>query len=265
MNSRKGHILRIVLGVYMDYIGVRLAMLTIRERPANQIFMGVFAAVCILTGAYAAVYSVDRLFHLQLRLRLEEGFRSLKRVIGEKRAEWIAAREAAEEARKEAEAARREEEAARKEAEAAQKEAEAVQKKSEAVQNSETAQKKAEVSRKEEKNASEKKSGQDSSDRKIRSFAEAAEKKAEKKNHVLSSDSTNLSGKQGNVYQMSRKTLEPAEKKEEPKKEERKNDSPEKEEKETKRLFAGNESEKVVEWVRPTDGPDDSENDFEEK
>lgn len=259
MNSRKGHILRIVLGVYMDYIGVRLAMLTIRERPANQIFMGVFAAVCILTGAYAAVYSVDRLFHLQLRLRLEEGFRSLKRVIGEKRAEWIAAREAAEEARKEAEAARREEEAARKEAEAAQKEAEAVQK------NSETAQKKAEASRKEEKNASEKKSGPDSSDRKIRSFAEAAEKKAEKKNHVLSSDSTNLSGKQGNVYQMSRKTSEPAEKKEEPKKEERKNDRPEKEEKETKRLFAGNESEKVVEWVRPTDGPDDSENDFEEK
>ena len=40
MNNRTGYGLRIVLGGYLAYLGIRMLIQTVSEKPANMMFMG---------------------------------------------------------------------------------------------------------------------------------------------------------------------------------------------------------------------------------
>ena len=54
MNKKSGYALRIVLGGYLTYLGIRILSEMIQQRPSNMTLMSVLAVVFILVGvAYA--------------------------------------------------------------------------------------------------------------------------------------------------------------------------------------------------------------------
>ena len=65
MNNRTGYGLRIVLGGYLAYLGIRILIQTVNERPANMMFMGAIAVLFTMAGIAYAVYSVKKVWELK--------------------------------------------------------------------------------------------------------------------------------------------------------------------------------------------------------
>lgn len=69
MNKKAGYALRIVLGVYLAYLGIRMLIQMADERPSNMVFISVMAVIFTVVGTAYAIYSVKKLWDV----RKEEG------------------------------------------------------------------------------------------------------------------------------------------------------------------------------------------------
>lgn len=65
MNKKAAYALRIILGVYLAYLGVRILILMVREKPTDMIFMCAMSAVFIVVGGGYAVYCLKKLFDIR--------------------------------------------------------------------------------------------------------------------------------------------------------------------------------------------------------
>ncbi|MDM8236643.1 hypothetical protein [[Ruminococcus] torques] len=65
MNNKTGYGLRIVLGGYLAYLGIRMLIQTINDRPANMMFMGVMAVLFAVVGIAYAVYSLKKVWEMR--------------------------------------------------------------------------------------------------------------------------------------------------------------------------------------------------------
>ena len=65
MNKKAAYALRIILGGYLAYLGVRILILMVREKPTDMIFMCVMSAVFIVVGGGYAVYCLKKLFDIR--------------------------------------------------------------------------------------------------------------------------------------------------------------------------------------------------------
>lgn len=73
MNNRKtGYALRIVLGGYLAYLGVRLLLQMLEEKPSNMVVMSVAAVLFIIIGGGYALYSIKKVIDIS-RADREEG------------------------------------------------------------------------------------------------------------------------------------------------------------------------------------------------
>ena len=67
MNNKTGYGLRTVLGGYLAYLGIRMLIQTINDRPANMMFMGVMAVLFAVVGIAYAVYSLKKVWEIYIR------------------------------------------------------------------------------------------------------------------------------------------------------------------------------------------------------
>ena len=58
MNNKRGHIIRAVLGGYLAYLGVRILMQVIENKPSDQTLMSVLAVLFIIIGGCYAGFSI---------------------------------------------------------------------------------------------------------------------------------------------------------------------------------------------------------------
>lgn len=65
MNNKTGYGLRIVLGGYLAYLGIRMLIQTVNDRPANMVFMGVMAVLFAVVGIAYAVYSLKKVWEMR--------------------------------------------------------------------------------------------------------------------------------------------------------------------------------------------------------
>ena len=65
MNNRTGYGLRIVLGGYLAYLGIRMLIQTVSEKPANMMFMGAMAVLFTVVGIAYVAYSVKKALELK--------------------------------------------------------------------------------------------------------------------------------------------------------------------------------------------------------
>lgn len=65
MNNRTGYGLRIVLGGYLAYLGIRMLIQTVSEKPANMMFMGAMAVLFTVVGIAYVAYSVKKALDLK--------------------------------------------------------------------------------------------------------------------------------------------------------------------------------------------------------
>lgn len=65
MNNKTGYGLRIVLGGYLAYLGIRMLIQTINDRPANMMFMGAMAVLFAVVGIAYAVYSLKKVWEMR--------------------------------------------------------------------------------------------------------------------------------------------------------------------------------------------------------
>ena len=65
MNNRTGYGLRIVLGGYLAYLGIRMLIQTVNERPANMMFMGAMAVIFSVVGIAYVAYSLKKVWELR--------------------------------------------------------------------------------------------------------------------------------------------------------------------------------------------------------
>ena len=65
MNKKAAYALRIILGGYLAYLGVRILILMVREKPTDMIFMCAMSAVFIVVGGGYAVYCLKKLFDIR--------------------------------------------------------------------------------------------------------------------------------------------------------------------------------------------------------
>ena len=61
MNNKSGHIIRVILGVYLAYLGVRILMQVIKTESSNSGVMGVLSVLFILIGGGYAIFSIRNL------------------------------------------------------------------------------------------------------------------------------------------------------------------------------------------------------------
>lgn len=67
MNKKSGHAIRIVLGGYLAYLGVRILMETIQKKPSNEVLMLVLAVVFLLIGIAYAGNSICKVFGIDFK------------------------------------------------------------------------------------------------------------------------------------------------------------------------------------------------------
>ncbi len=65
MNRKAGYAFRIVLGGYLAWIGIRMIMQMVNERPSNMVFMCVMGVIFVLIGAPYAIYSLKKVWDLR--------------------------------------------------------------------------------------------------------------------------------------------------------------------------------------------------------
>ena len=64
MNKKAGYAFRIVLGGYLAWIGIRMIIQMVNERPSNMVFMCVMGGIFVLVGAPYAIYSLKKMWTL---------------------------------------------------------------------------------------------------------------------------------------------------------------------------------------------------------
>lgn len=94
MNNRTGYGLRIVLGGYLAYLGIRMLIQTVSEKPANMMFMGAMAVLFTVVGIAYVAYSVKKA--LDLKKAEQEPEPETETAVEEENAEQPAADGAAE-------------------------------------------------------------------------------------------------------------------------------------------------------------------------
>lgn len=62
MNKKGGNVIRIVLGVYLIYLGVSIFIEVVQKNPANSGFMGVAGGIFVIVGAVYAFLAAKKVF-----------------------------------------------------------------------------------------------------------------------------------------------------------------------------------------------------------
>ena len=70
MNKKSGYALRIVLGGYLTYLGIRILSEMIQQHPSNMTLMSVLAVVFILVGVAYAGNAICKTFEIDIKKQL---------------------------------------------------------------------------------------------------------------------------------------------------------------------------------------------------
>lgn len=62
MNKKGGNVIRIVLGVYLIYLGVSIFIEVVQKNPANSGFMGAAGGIFVIVGAAYAFLAAKKVF-----------------------------------------------------------------------------------------------------------------------------------------------------------------------------------------------------------
>lgn len=65
MNKKAAFALRFVLGGYLAFVGVRLIIQMVREKPTNMILMCALSVVFVIVGGGYAIYSLKKLLDIR--------------------------------------------------------------------------------------------------------------------------------------------------------------------------------------------------------
>lgn len=65
MNKKAWYTFRIVLGGYLAWLGIRMLIEMVNEKPNNMVFMCVMSVIFILIGLAYAIYYVKKMFDLK--------------------------------------------------------------------------------------------------------------------------------------------------------------------------------------------------------
>ena len=93
MNKKSGYALRIVLGGYLTYLGIRILSEMIQQRPSNMTLMSVLAVVFILVGVAYAGNAICKTFEIDIKKQIAKMIAKRKAEQKRKAAEAAAAKE----------------------------------------------------------------------------------------------------------------------------------------------------------------------------
>ena len=93
MNKKSGCALRIVLGGYLTYLGIRILSEMIQQRPSNMTLMSVLAVVFILVGVAYAGNAICKTFEIDIKKHIAKMIAKRKAEQKRKAEEAAAARE----------------------------------------------------------------------------------------------------------------------------------------------------------------------------
>lgn len=93
MNKKSGCALRIVLGGYLTYLGIRILSEMIQQRPSNMTLMSVLAVVFILVGVAYAGNAICKTFEIDIKKQIAKMIAKRKAEQKRKAEEAAAARE----------------------------------------------------------------------------------------------------------------------------------------------------------------------------
>ena len=65
MNKKAAYALRIVLGAYLAFLGVKLIIQMVQEKPTNMIYICVMSVIFVAVGGGYAVYSLKELLDIR--------------------------------------------------------------------------------------------------------------------------------------------------------------------------------------------------------
>ena len=93
MNKKSGYALRIVLGGYLTYLGIRILSEMIQQRPSNMTRMSVLAVVFILVGVAYAGNAICKTFEIDIKKQIAKMIAKRKAEQKRKAEEAAAAKE----------------------------------------------------------------------------------------------------------------------------------------------------------------------------
>ena len=93
MNKKSGYALRIVLGGYLTYLGIRILSQMIQQRPSNMTLMSVLAVVFILVGVAYAGNAICKTFEIDIKKQIAKMIAKRKAEQKRKAEEAAAAKE----------------------------------------------------------------------------------------------------------------------------------------------------------------------------
>lgn len=93
MNKKSGYALRIVLGGYLTYLGIRILSEMIQQRPSNMTLMSVLAVVFILVGVAYAGNAICKTFEIDIKKQIAKMIAKRKAEQKRKAEEVAAAKE----------------------------------------------------------------------------------------------------------------------------------------------------------------------------
>ena len=93
MNKKSGCALRIVLGGYLTYLGIRILSEMIQQRPSNMTLMSVLAVVFILVGVAYAGDAICKTFEIDIKKQIAKMIAKRKAEQKRKAEEAAAAKE----------------------------------------------------------------------------------------------------------------------------------------------------------------------------
>ena len=93
MNKKSGYALRIVLGGYLTYLGIRILSEMIQQRPSNMTLMSVLAVVFILVGVAYAGNALCKTFEIDIKKQIAKMIAKRKAEQKRKAEEAAAAKE----------------------------------------------------------------------------------------------------------------------------------------------------------------------------
>lgn len=93
MNKKSGYALRIVLGGYLTYLGIRILSEMIQQRPSNMTLMSVLAVVFILVGIAYAGNAICKTFEIDIKKQIAKMIAKRKAEQKRKAEEAAAAKE----------------------------------------------------------------------------------------------------------------------------------------------------------------------------
>ena len=93
MNKKSGYALRIVLGGYLTYLGIRILSEMIQQSPSNMTLMSVLAVVFILVGVAYAGNAICKTFEIDIKKQIAKMIAKRKAEQKRKAEEAAAAKE----------------------------------------------------------------------------------------------------------------------------------------------------------------------------